>query len=154
MMRYAEVPWPWAGLTIALVLLAQEALLKLFGDSPSLALTSWRILVMTIGVASFALISLPPRRPAYLLGAAVCAALMGWALWLQYGLGLDPCPLCSLQRMCVIAIGVVFLIAAAHNPGRLWAAIYAGLILLVGIFGAVIAFRHVWIQHLPKDQVP
>ena len=24
MMRYAEVPWPWAGLTIALVLLAQE----------------------------------------------------------------------------------------------------------------------------------
>jgi hypothetical protein len=43
MMRYAEVPWPWAGLTIALVLLAQEGLLKLFGDSPSLALTSWRI---------------------------------------------------------------------------------------------------------------
>ncbi len=50
MMRYAEVPWPWAGLTIALVLLAQEALLRLAGDSPSLALTSWRILVMTIGV--------------------------------------------------------------------------------------------------------
>ena len=35
MMRYAEVPWPWAGLTIALVLLAQEALLRVIGDSPS-----------------------------------------------------------------------------------------------------------------------
>src|SRR6185295_8150042 len=46
MMRYAEVPWPWAGLTLALVLLAQESLVKLIGDSPSLALTSWRILVM------------------------------------------------------------------------------------------------------------
>ena len=123
MMRYAEVPWPWAGLTIALVLLAQESLLKLLGDSPSLALTSWRILVMTIGVTSLALIILPPRRPAYLLGAAACAALMAWALWLQYGLGIEPCPLCSLQRMAVIAIGAVFLVAGIHNPGRLGAGI-------------------------------
>jgi disulfide bond formation protein DsbB len=154
MMRYAEVPWPWAGLTIALVLLAQEALLKLVGDSPSLALTSWRILVMTIGVTSFALIILPPRRPAYLLGFAVCAALMGWALWLQYGLNIDPCPLCSLQRMAVIAIGIVFLIAAIHNPGRLGAGVYAGLTVIIGLFGAVTAMRHVWIQSLPKDEVP
>ena len=55
MMRYAEVPWPWAGLTLALLLLAQEALLKFVGDSSSLALTSWRILVMTTGVTSLAL---------------------------------------------------------------------------------------------------
>jgi disulfide bond formation protein DsbB len=154
MMRYAEVPWPWAGLTIALVLLAQEALVKLVGDSPSLALTSWRILVMTIGVTSFALIILPPRRPAYLLGFAVCAALMGWALWLQYGLNLDPCPLCALQRMAVIALGVVFLVAGVHNPGRLGAGIYAGLSVIIGLFGAVTAARHVWIQSLPKDEVP
>jgi glucose dehydrogenase len=120
MMRYAEVPWPWAGVTIALVLLAQEALVKLIGDSSSLAMTSWRILVMTIGVTSLALILLPRRRPAYLLGALTCAALMGWALWLQYGLGLDPCPLCSLQRMVVIGIGVVFLVAGIHNPAA-WA---------------------------------
>ena len=154
MMRYAEVPWPWAGLTIALVLLAQEALVKLVGDSPSLALTSWRILVMTIGVTSFSLIILPPRRPAYLLGFAVCAALMGWALWLQYGLNLDPCPLCALQRMAVIALGVVFLVAGVHNPGRLGAGIYAGLSVIIGLFGAVTAARHVWIQSLPKDEVP
>ena len=154
MMRYAVVPWPWAGLTIALVLLAQEALLKLIGDSPSLALTSWRILVMAIGVTSLALILLPPRRPAYLLGALTCAALMAWALWLQYGLGLDPCPLCSLQRLAVIAIGVVFLIAGIHNPGRLGAGIYAGLAVAAGLFGAAAAVRHVWIQSLPKDEVP
>jgi disulfide bond formation protein DsbB len=111
-------------------------------------------LVVTIGIASFALIILPPRRPAYLLGAAVCAALMGWALWLQYGVGLDPCPLCSLQRIAVIAIGIVFLIAAIHNPGRLGAGIYAGLVVIIGLFGVVTAMRHVWIQSLPKDEVP
>jgi len=154
MMRYAEVPWPWAGLTIALVLLAQEGLVRLVGDSQSLALTSWRILVMTIGVTSFALIILPPRRTAYLLGFAVCAGLMVWALWLQYGLGLDPCPLCSLQRMAVIAIGLVFLVAGIHNPGRLGASVYAGLTAIIGLFGAVTAMRHVWIQSLPKDEVP
>jgi len=150
MMRYAEVPWPWAGLTIALVLLAQESLLKLLGDSPSLALTSWRILVMTIGVTSLALILLPPRRPAYLLGGLTCAALMAWALWLQYGLGLDPCPLCSLQRLVVVAIGIIFFVAGIHNPGRLGASIYAGLTVIVGLFGAVAAMRHIWIQSLPK----
>ena len=137
MMRYAEVPWPWAGLTIALVLLAQEGLVRLVGDSQSLAL-----------------IILPPRRPAYLLGFLVCAGLMTWALWLQYGLGLDPCPLCSLQRMAVIAIGLVFLVAGIHNPGRLGASVYAGLTTIIGLFGAVTAMRHVWIQSLPKDEVP
>jgi protein dithiol:quinone oxidoreductase len=154
MMRYAEVPWPWAALTIALVLLAQEALLKLVGDLPVLALTSWHIFVVTLGVTSLALIILPPRRPAYLLGAATCAALMAWALWLQYGLGIDPCPLCSLQRMAMVAIGVVFLVAGIHNPGRLGAAIYAGLTLIIGLFGAAAAARHVWIQSLPKGEVP
>jgi disulfide bond formation protein DsbB len=154
MMRYAEVPWPWAGLAIALVLLAQEALLTLLGDSPSLALMSWRILVVTIGVTSLALIMLPPRRPAYLLGAAACAGLMAWALWLQYGLGLDPCPLCSLQRIAVIAIGVVFLVACIHNPARLGAAVYAGLTVSIGLFGSIAAMRHVWIQSLPKGEVP
>jgi disulfide bond formation protein DsbB len=154
MMRYAAVPWPWAGLALALALLAQEALVKLIGDSPSLAITSWRILVMTIGITSVALIILPPRRPAYLLGAATCAGLMAWAFWLQYGLGLDPCPLCSLQRLAVISIGVIFLVAGIHNPGRLGAGIYAGLTTLIGLFGALTAMRHVWIQSLPKDEVP
>jgi disulfide bond formation protein DsbB len=79
---------------------------------------------------------------------------MGWALWLQYGLGLDPCPLCALQRIAVIAIGVVFLIAGLHNPGRTGAAVYAGFTVIIGAFGIVTAMRHVWIQSLPKGQVP
>ncbi len=56
--------------------------------------------------------------------------------------------------MAVIAIGVVFLAAGVHNPGRLGAAIYAGLTVIVGLFGAVTAMRHVWIQSLPKGEVP
>ena len=46
-------------------------------------------------------------------------------LYLQYGLGLEPCPLCIFQRVAVIATGLVFLVAAIHNPGRSGAAFYA-----------------------------
>src|SRR4051812_30347991 len=98
MMRYAAVPWPWAGLLIAVALIGQEALLAALGTNPSLAQTAYRMLVWTIGTTSIALIILPPRRLAYFLGFLVCAALMGWALWLQYGLDLEPCPLCVFQR--------------------------------------------------------
>ena len=154
MMRYAAIPWPWVGLAITLALLGQEALFTWLGGNPSLAQTSYRMLVMTVGATSLALILLPPRRPAYFLGFLVCAGLMGWALWLQYGLGLDPCPLCSLQRLTVVAIGIVFLVAGLQNPGRTGAAVYAGLTFLIGAFGIVTAMRHVWIQSLPKGEVP
>src|SRR5262249_4185802 len=124
MMRYSAVPWPWVGLVLAFALLGQEALLAWLGTNPSLAQTSYRMLVWTIGAASLALILLPPRRLAYALGFLICAGLIGWALWLQYGEGLDPCPLCIFQRVAVIATGVVFLVAAVHNPGRVGAAVY------------------------------
>ena len=52
-------------------------------------------------------------------GFAVCAALMAAALWLQHVEGLEPCPLCVLQRGSVIALGVVMLAGAAHDPGTL-----------------------------------
>ena len=154
MTRYATVPWPWAGLLLTLALLGQEILFRWFGSEPSLAQSLYRIAVMAIGVSSLALIVLPPRRIAYLLGFLVCAGLMGWALWLQYGMGLEPCPLCAFQRMAVTAIGIVFLVAFIHKPRNLGAAIYAALVLVFAGGGGALAARHVWLQSLPKDQVP
>jgi disulfide bond formation protein DsbB len=154
MMRYAALPWPVAGLFVAAALIGQEALLAMLGSDPSLAQTAYRMLVWTIGSVSVALILLPPRRPAYLLGFLVCAGLMGWALWLQYGLDLEPCPLCVFQRICVMATGVVFLIAALHNPQRLGAAIYAGFTVIASGVGGALALWHVWIQAQPKGAVP
>ena len=40
-------------------------------------------------------------------------------------MGLEPCPLCMFQRVAVIAIGIVFLVARVHNPRRVGAAFYA-----------------------------
>jgi len=153
-MRYATLPWPLTGLLVAVALIAQELLRARAGTGPSLALSSFQVAMMTLGVASLALILLPRRRLAYLLGFLVCAALMGWALWLQYGQGLEPCPLCMFQRVAVVAVGVVFLIAFLHNPGRRFANFYAVLTLLVAGAGAGFAARQIWLQSLPKNEVP
>ena len=78
---------------------------------------------------------------------------MGFALYAQYGLGLEPCPLCIFQRIAVIVIGVLFLIAALHNPGRTGARVYALLLVIAAIAGALISARHVWIQAQPPGTV-
>jgi disulfide bond formation protein DsbB len=154
MIRYASIPWPWAGLVLVLALLGQEILFRWLGTEPSLTQSLYRVGVMTLGITSFALIVLPPRRLSYLLGFLVCAGLMGWALWLQYGLGLEPCPLCFFQRLAVIAIGLVFLAGFLQNPRRIGASVYASLVLVFAGAGSAFAIRHIWLQALPKDKVP
>lgn len=94
------------------------------------------------------------KRWLYLTGALVVAGLFGSALYLQYVLRQDPCPLCMVQRVIFIAIGVLFFIAALHNAKLVGAKIYSVLISLVALTGVGVASRHIWIQHLPADQVP
>lgn len=94
------------------------------------------------------------RRTIYLLGFVACAGLIAFALYLQHKLGEDPCALCIFQRVAVIVLGVVCLVAGLHNPADKGNRIYASLALLVSLIGGGIATRHVWLQHLPKDQVP
>jgi len=152
-MRYPAVPWPWAALFLVAALLGQEWLLKRFGADASFAETAYRTGLATVGATAFALIILPRRRLAYVLGFLVCAGLMAWALWLQYGLLLEPCPLCVFQRVAVIAIGLVFLIAAVHNPGAIGAIVYAGFAFVAGAIGAALAAWQVWIQAQPPGTV-
>jgi len=94
------------------------------------------------------------NRWLYLLGALAVCGLYGAALYLQYVLHEDPCPLCMVQRLVFIVILVVFALAALHGPRRTGERIYAGLIVLLSLSGVAVAARHIWIQHLPKDQVP
>ena len=86
--------------------------------------------------------------------AAVCAGLMGFALFAQHGLGLEPCPLCVFQRIGVIAVGVVALLAALQNPGLVGSRVYALLGLIAAGIGGAISARHAYLQSLPPDQVP
>jgi disulfide bond formation protein DsbB len=94
-------------------------------------------------------------RAQCLLGFAICAALIGFALFSQFQWGLQPCPLCIFQRIAFAALGVVLLIAGLHAPrGGKGRAVYGVLALIPALVGIGIAARHVWITHLPADQVP
>ena len=98
--------------------------------------------------------SLPSRRILNFAGFAVCCGLMGFALFAQHVLLLDPCPLCVLQRMAVILVGLIFLVAALHNPTGGGRFVYAFLLGLVALAGAGVAGWHARLQRLPPDEVP
>lgn len=93
------------------------------------------------------------RRLGNALGFVVCAALMAYALYAEHVLGLAPCPLCIFQRVAVIVVGVLFLIAALHHPGRRGSIAYGVLIGLAAMAGVLIAIRHIWIQAQPPGTV-
>ncbi|MGA2550467.1 MAG: disulfide bond formation protein B [Burkholderiaceae bacterium] len=88
-------------------------------------------------------------RKLALAGFLVCAGLIAFALYLQYEVNLEPCPLCMLQRLCFTALGLVFLIAFLHGPGRKGVRIYGALAFLIAATGIGLATRHVWLQWFP-----
>jgi disulfide bond formation protein DsbB len=88
------------------------------------------------------------------LGALACALLLAFGYYLQYVQGLDPCPLCLVQRGFFYALLAVFGIAALHSPARGGRLAYCLAIFLLAAGGAAVAARQVWLQHLPPDKVP
>ena len=90
----------------------------------------------------------------FLLGALACLSLLSMGAYFQLSLGLEPCPLCISQRLAILLTGIIFLIAVLHNPGSSGINRYAILGTLSALFGASISTRHVWLQHLPPEQVP
>lgn len=93
-------------------------------------------------------------RIIYLSVFLVCCSLLGFGLYLEYAVELEPCPLCVFQRIAYICIALVSLVAAIHGPKNIANRIYSGLILLAALTGGGIAARQVWLQHLPPEKVP
>jgi disulfide bond formation protein DsbB len=94
------------------------------------------------------------RRLLNFAGFIACVALLGYAYYTQYKLGLEPCPLCIFQRIGIAALGVVFLIAGLHSPRGWGASVYAVLIGLASLATAGVAIRHLYVQSLPPGTIP
>ena len=94
------------------------------------------------------------RRVVNVAGFVSCAALMCAAFFFEYGLKLQPCNMCMLQRIAVTELGVVFLLAALHDPGRVGARIYAALIAAAAVVAVSLSARHVWMQMQPAGSLP
>lgn len=94
-----------------------------------------------------------PGRAGNLAGFAACVALLVYAYYSQQVLGLEPCPLCILQRVAVLATGFAFLGAALLGHGRTAGTAWGVLIAICALLGAAVAGRHVWITNQPPGTV-
>jgi disulfide bond formation protein DsbB len=93
-------------------------------------------------------------RLSFLFGFLATVGLMATAFYFQFQEGLEPCPLCISQRLGVVLVGLVMLVGAIHATAPSRVRIYAVLGGLAASFGAAISIRHLYIQHLPEDELP
>lgn len=92
-------------------------------------------------------------RSANILGVLACAALLAYAYYAQSVMHLEPCPLCIFQRVGIFVIGVVFAVAAAHDPASWGRRVYAALLGAAALATIGVAVRHLYIQSLPPGTI-
>lgn len=91
-------------------------------------------------------------RPVFLLIFLISAgALAAGAIYFQAILELLPCPLCVVQRIAFMGVGLFALLAFLHDPRKIGRRIYAGATGLFALAGLVVAARHAWLVRHPEE---
>lgn len=90
-------------------------------------------------------------RGALAAAAALTVAAMGAGLYVQYVVGLAPCPLCVLQRVGFIASGAAALVGALLARARPAQAASAALALAAALAGGGVAAWHTWLLARPRE---
>ncbi len=90
-----------------------------------------------------------PRR-VFALTCLVCIALLGYGLYLQHFEGLEPCPMCIVQRYALVLVAVIAGLTGATDRKGLQ--VSGSLLLIVtACFGAFVAARQSWLQWYPPE---
>jgi len=92
-----------------------------------------------------------PRR-VFAAIAAACAAMLAFGLYLQHVVGLEPCPMCIVQRYALIGVALIAGLSASSNR-RGMHLVGAVLMLAAAGFGAFVAARQSWLQWYPPEVV-
>ena len=90
-----------------------------------------------------------PRR-VFALVSLACIAMLAYGLYLQHVEGLEPCPMCVVQRYALFAVAIIAgLVALSARKG---VHLSGGLLLLLTAgFGAFVAARQSWLQWYPPE---
>lgn len=94
---------------------------------------------------------LPTVRTCFLFIFIICCGLIGTAYYMQEVMELEPCYMCILQRVFVMAAGFVALLAVLHNPKKLGYRIYGILAATMALTGGFFSGKQLWLQSLPED---
>lgn len=88
-----------------------------------------------------------------LLTFFLCVLVLATAVYLQYKVGIVPCPLCIIQRFIITLLGLLFLMGALFNFEAVTRCFLHTLTFLFAVLGAVVASRQLWLEHFPSDQL-
>jgi disulfide bond formation protein DsbB len=92
---------------------------------------------------------LRPRGAAALV-FALCLGLLAFGLYLQHGLGLEPCPMCIVQRYALVLIAVCAVLAGLASR-RIVQHLALAATAVLACFGAFVAARQSWLQWFPPE---
>jgi len=92
-----------------------------------------------------------PRR-AFALICVACVAMLAFGMYLQHVVGLEPCPMCVVQRYALVLVALFTGLAAVVGK-RGWQIPAALLALLAVAGGAFTAARQSWLQWNPPEFV-
>ena len=89
-------------------------------------------------------------RQVMLLIAAACVGMLTFGYYLQHVVGLEPCPMCVVQRYAIILIALLAIITPARaNKGL--NLIGSVLLIITALAGAFVAARQSWLQWYPPE---
>ena len=94
-------------------------------------------------------LSQSPRRVLALISVA-CVAMLAFGMYLQHVQGLEPCPMCIVQRYALIGVAVCAALASLRGQ-KGWMIGWSVLALLASGFGAFVAARQSWLQWYPPE---
>nr|WP_315233583.1 disulfide bond formation protein B [uncultured Albidiferax sp.] len=90
-----------------------------------------------------------PRR-VWLLVCLGCIGLLAFGLYLQHVVGLEPCPMCIVQRYALVLVAIIAGVVSASGKRSLQVG-GVFLVLLVAGFGAFVAARQSFLQWYPPE---
>lgn len=97
------------------------------------------------------LLGLQSVKLMWAMGSA-CFAMLIFGLYLQHAVGLEPCPMCIVQRYLLVLVGI-FCILAALTSRNIGFRVFSGLACISAISGAFVAARQSWLQWHPPEVV-
>jgi disulfide bond formation protein DsbB len=97
-------------------------------------------------------LNLMTARQGWVLLLLGCVGPLGFALYLQHVVGLEPCPMCIVQRYAMTVLALIAVIGSVVTHKRAGQVLVAVGVLTAG-FGAFVAARQSWLQWYPPNIV-
>ncbi|WP_417695339.1 disulfide bond formation protein B [Pseudomonas sp.] len=98
--------------------------------------------------------SLACSRFLFFMASIAAALVFGIASYLEYAVGLTPCSLCVLQRLCLMLFLMNCLAACLHGPAQKGSIFYGAMGLVFASSGLTLAWRQVLVQGDSLEQLP